>query len=136
MKLRNRNVLLIDDDFSEIINLQKYLVELNLNLSLLVANSFSESFEILCGNNLKQKPEILLLNLDNTRMDGRQFLRLVASFYSLRHIKIFLLSDTELDEEEFEELNVTAVLRKPLNFNHLSDPHDLRSYNLLINAFM
>lgn len=137
MKAGNRSVLLIDDDFSEIINFQRYLIELNLNISLYTSSTYRDSFEILCGNAAKVKPDIVLINLDFAAMNGYEFLKLVRNYYSLRHIKIFLLTSGSLEMKNIPvDLDVLAVLRKPLNFNKMPGSEAVASYNLLINALM
>lgn len=135
---KNRAVLLIDNDFAEIISLERYLVELNLNLSLFTAATYNDGLEILCGDKTRIKPEIVLVNVDMDLKAAREFLKLIRNYYSLRHIKLFILTSSSVEEllPLKKEIDITGILRKPLDFCHITDKSCLAGYNQLINALM
>lgn len=134
--MREKSILLVDDDFNEVINFQKYLTELNLHHTLVTANSDAKALEILCDPDTKNNPEILLVNLESEKVNASAFVRLVRNYYSLRHVKIFLIGNPENSALNNKELDITAFLKKPLSFSSIADSGTLSGYNLLLNELM
>ena len=72
------------------------------------------------------RPDLILLDLNMPRIDGREALREIKSNPGLRQIPVIVLttfttSDNLLDVEETYGLGVNAFVTKPFSFSELSD---------------
>jgi CheY-like chemotaxis protein len=134
--MERRAVLLVDDDFNDIITFQRYLAELKLEHTLYTAATNKEALEILCGSD-DEIPDLVLINLEARRLDPIALVRLIRSYYSLRHVKVFALSDdAKKTGYDLSSLDITAIIKRPVDFTRPSDPRDLGGYNLLLNALI
>ena len=66
------------------------------------------------------RPDLVLLDLNLPRMDGRQVLRQVKGDPTLRAIPIVVLTTSEADEDILRsyELHANAYVTKPVDFDH------------------
>jgi CheY-like chemotaxis protein len=136
--MERRAVLLVDDDFNEIMSFQKYLAELKLDHTLYTAGSDKEALEILCGaTGDSEVPDLVLINLETSKLNAFALVQLIRNYYSLRHVKVFALTD-DLNKNgmDLSLLDVTAVLKKPVNFSRMDDAKNFGGYNLLLNALI
>lgn len=66
-------------------------------------------------------PELILLDLNMPRMDGREALREIKAAPHLRHLPIVVLTTSNADEDILRsyELGVSSFIRKPVSFSGL-----------------
>jgi two-component system, chemotaxis family, response regulator Rcp1 len=84
-----------------------------------VANDGTEAMDFLRHNGVyaeAPRPELILLDLNMPKMDGRQALALVKADESLKTIPTIILTTSEADDDikRAYELNANCFLRKPV----------------------
>jgi CheY-like chemotaxis protein len=132
-----RGVLLIDDDFNEIISFQKYLTELQLDHTLYIADNIKDALNILCNTyDRSTAPQLILINLETTKLNAVHFLRLIRGYYSLRDVKVFALTEREDAPADIKALDISAVFHKPMDLSFPKDQSSFGDYNLLLNALV
>jgi CheY-like chemotaxis protein len=120
------SILLVDNPYFNITRIDSALREAGLRYSLYFAGSGKNGLDILMGDpfydldasdSFKLKPTVVILSKELKDLSAFEFLGIVGKYYSLRDVKIFLLSDTLTDEERFvyQELGVCGFLQRPLD---------------------
>jgi CheY-like chemotaxis protein len=68
-------------------------------------------------------PDLVLLDLNMPRMDGREALREIKTDAELRRLPVVVLTTSEADRDILESYNlgVNAFITKPVNFDDLAD---------------
>jgi CheY-like chemotaxis protein len=69
------------------------------------------------------RPDLVLLDLNMPRMDGREALREIKTDADLRRIPVVVLTTSEADRDVLESYNlgVNAFVTKPVQFSALAD---------------
>jgi CheY-like chemotaxis protein len=69
------------------------------------------------------RPDLILLDLNMPRMDGREALREIKSDSELRRIPVVVLTTSEAEQDILEsyDLGVNAFVTKPVTFEALTD---------------
>lgn len=72
------------------------------------------------------RPDLILLDLNMPRMDGREALREIKSDPDLRRIPVVVLTTSEADQDILQSYNlgVNAFVTKPVSFDDLTDAMD------------
>lgn len=118
-----KTILLIDDDYLDVESVKRELKKLKAEYSLFVAHNGVDGLAMLTGNAPdKEKiiPDIIILDINMPKMNGIEFLRIIKNYYSLKDIKIFILttSGEDYDKIAAENLGVHGYILKPLNFQN------------------
>lgn len=118
--MKNKTILLVEDDYLDIESVKRSLKKLNINHTLQVAFNGVSAFAMLASEQNKIIPDIIILDLNLPRMNGLEFLRNVRDFNMLKRLKIFILttSKEEYDEITAQNLGVTGYILKPLDFEN------------------
>ena len=68
-----------------------------------------------------QKPDLILLDLNMPKMNGREFLDEIKKHDKIKNIPIIVTTTSPVDESltEDKDLNVVAYMRKPIDVNTL-----------------
>jgi CheY-like chemotaxis protein len=122
-KESKKKILLIEDDYLDIISVQRTLKKARIDHELFVAHNGVEGLTLLTGSSPdkeKLQPDVILLDINMPKMNGLEFLRIVKNYYSLNNIKIFILttSSEEYDRIAAENLGVTGYILKPFDPDH------------------
>lgn len=117
-----KKILIVDDDYLDIMSIERALNKLNVKYSLSVAHNGVEALELLNGNNAEQKkvvPDIILLDINMPKMNGPEFLRIIKSYITLSNIKVFITttSSEEHDQLSMQQLGIDGYILKPLEFD-------------------
>lgn len=117
-----KTILLVEDDELDVINVQRSLKKLNIDVDLLVAFSGTEALEII-ENRLNiglTIPEVILLDLNMPKMNGLEFLNQLQNKQLLHSTKVFVLTTSSevADRNSVDRYHVSGYLIKPLNFNN------------------
>lgn len=119
--MSKKTILLVEDDYLDVISVQRTLNKLNAEHLLYVAHNGVEALEFLNGSERHEKilPDIILLDLNMPKMSGLEFLGIIKNYYSLKNIKIFVMTTSaeEYDVVTTRQLGVSGYIIKPLNFN-------------------
>ncbi len=108
------NVLLIDDDHDD----HEFFVEAvrDLDSSIQCSSMFDseEALKFLKGDH-RQKPDIIVLDTNMPKLNGRQILAEIKSDPNLKSIPVVMYSSffSDRDNDEFTRMGVTRYLTKP-----------------------
>ena len=116
-----KSVLIIEDDYVDVESVRRLIKKLGINVNLHVAHSGVDGLAMLTGNSpsgTKIHPDVILLDINMPKMSGIEFLQIVKNYYSLKNIKIFVLttSSEEYDKMAVASLGVNGYILKPLDF--------------------
>lgn len=116
----NIQILLVEDNKADS-DLVKEILDENLMISIQVAQDGEEALKIL----RKQVPyvkasdiDLVLLDLNLPKIDGRKVLQEVKADVKLKRIPIIILTTSEADVDitDAYDLNANCYLKKPANF--------------------
>lgn len=109
-------VLVVDDNIGDIRLAQEAFREADPSIVLLVATDGTEALAMLGRESLR--PDLILLDLNLTRMDGLEVLAQIKADPKLRTIPtlIFTTSDSTADVSRSEQLGADGYLNKPTHF--------------------
>jgi CheY-like chemotaxis protein len=119
------NVLLVDDSAGDVRLTQEALAEANGSVDLYVAVDGVEAMTFLLqeGDYVDApRPDLILLDLNLPRMDGREVLARIKANDSLKAIPTVVLttSEAEADIAKSYQLQVNCYLSKPVQFGEFA----------------
>jgi chemotaxis family two-component system response regulator Rcp1 len=120
------DILLVEDDPSDVLLTRRGLEASKLYNSLSVAKDGVEALQFLrkedpFGDAIR--PDLILLDLNMPRMDGRELLQELKADESLKLIPVVVLttSDAEKDIVESYELQASCYVTKPVKLDEFSN---------------
>ena len=117
-------ILYVDDDPGDRLLMEKALEAAELSTSLAVARDGVEALHRLRSETAwpNQLPDLILLDLNMPRMDGREFLKEIKADERLKTIPVFVFttSDAERDVRTCRQLGAQQFLKKPLDWEEFS----------------
>jgi chemotaxis family two-component system response regulator Rcp1 len=116
------NILLVEDNPSDVLLTQIAMKQCKLINSLHVAEDGEDALAFLRqeGNHAEApRPDIILLDLNLPRMDGRELLAIIKKDAALQTIPVMVLttSDAESDVVQSYALHANAYITKPVDMN-------------------
>lgn len=134
------NILLVEDDYLDIMNVERELSKINVSLPLLVARNGREALNMLRGTEGAEKispaPSVILLDINMPKMNGLEFLAEMRREPEFSHIPVFIMttSNEDIDRVEAQRLNVAGYIVKPLTFDSFEKSHSsLDSFSLFLD---
>jgi CheY-like chemotaxis protein len=120
-EVRVINVLLVEDDPGDVLMTREAFEEY-LNNRLDVVSDGSEALSYLRREGEyadAPRPDLILLDLNLPRRDGREVLAEVKADESLRHIPVIVLTTSQADEDVLRsyQLHANAYVTKPVDFD-------------------
>ena len=120
-EVRVINVLLVEDDPGDVLMTREAFEEY-LNNRLDVVNDGAEAIAYLRREGEytdAPRPDLILLDLNLPRRDGREVLAEVKADESLRHIPVIVLTTSQADEDVLRsyQLHANAYVTKPVDFD-------------------
>lgn len=121
------NILLVDDSLGDLRLIQEALkeVELSVEYQLHMAHDGIEALQKLGDDDQDRSTEIdlIILDLNMPRMDGREFLEIIKNRKNQRDIPVIVLttSSTQSDILEAYRLNANCYVVKPMDINEFID---------------
>jgi CheY-like chemotaxis protein len=114
-------ILLVEDDPGDILMTKEALEESKLLHTLTVLDNGEEAIRYLQNEppyDQSPRPDLVLLDLNLPRLDGREVLSIVKANPSLRQIPFVVLttSDAEDDVSRSYDLHANAYVTKPVDF--------------------
>jgi len=114
------DILLVEDDPSDVLLTKKALERDRLFNSLSVVNDGVEALAFLRredGFADARRPDLILLDLNMPRMDGRELLQILKSDADFRRIPVVVLttSDAEQDVIQTYDLHANCFITKPVD---------------------
>jgi CheY-like chemotaxis protein len=114
------NILLVEDDPGDVLMTREALGESKLLNELQVVSDGRDAIDYLTAvaEGSRQKPDLVLLDLNLPRVDGREVLRFIKTDERLRRIPVVVLttSSTEEDIVRSYDLHANAYVTKPVDF--------------------
>ncbi|MGJ0484692.1 MAG: response regulator [Methylomicrobium sp.] len=117
MKTTCKAILLIDDDQVDAMTVRRALKELHVTNRLEHVENGEEALAFL-GDPAKDRPCLILLDLNMPVMNGIEFLQAVKADPELKCIPVVVLttSDEQKDKMESFNLGVAGYMRKPVDY--------------------
>lgn len=121
MKETLPSILLVEDDYMDIINVERELRKLNINLPLHIARNGEEALSRLKSN--EALPSLIMLDINMPKMNGLELLSEIRNDAELQHLNVFITTTSmeECDRTEAADLNVSGYIEKPLTFDTFGD---------------
>jgi CheY-like chemotaxis protein len=115
-------ILLVEDDEGDVLLTTEALEASKITNNMHVARNGEEALKFLRrqdGFAEAPRPDIVLLDLNLPRVDGREVLAQVKSDDELRRIPIIVLTTSEAEEDIVRsyDLHANAYVTKPVDFN-------------------
>lgn len=112
------DVLLIEDDPGDELITREALDRDKINIALHVVHDGEEGLDYLCRRGAHQhatQPDLILLDLNLPRYDGRQLLERIKSDRALCHIPVIVLTTSSAEEDILRsyQLHANAYVTKP-----------------------
>ena len=120
-EVRVINVLLVEDDPGDVLMTREAFEEY-LNNRLDVVSDGAEALSYLRREGEyvdAPRPDLILLDLNLPRRDGREVLAEIKADGSLRHIPVIVLTTSQADEDVLRsyQLHANAYVTKPVDFD-------------------
>ena len=114
-------VLLVEDDPGDVLMTREAFTEHRLRNRLNVVSDGDEALAYLRQEGVHQdapRPDLILLDLNLPRRDGRQVLEEIKSDPELRRIPVVVLTTSQADEDILRsyQLHANAYVTKPVDF--------------------
>lgn len=134
-----KKILLVDDDYIDIESVKRVLKKLDVDFDLFVAHNGADAITLLTSDAMGKErvtPDIIILDINMPKMNGIEFLRIVKNYYSLKQIKIFILTTSAEDYDKLyaENFGVNGYIIKPLNFNDKNSISTMKLLDELLSA--
>lgn len=140
--MRNRDILLVEDNPDDIELMRIALEEADLDSTLVVVRDGAEALDYLfargeheaCGRN--RLPAIVLLDINLPKLDGREVLKAIRGNDRTRNLPVVILttSTEPLDVEASYGLGANSYIRKPLDFGKfIQVVRQIGTYWLVVN---
>ena len=119
---KNNLILLVEDDQVDTMTVKRALKDLNIENPLHVAQDGETALDFL-RNPKKEKPGLVLLDINLPKMNGLEFLRITKKTGEIKLIPVVILtsSNTEQDLLECIELGVAGYVVKPTDYQQFLD---------------
>jgi CheY-like chemotaxis protein len=115
-------VLLVEDDPGDVLMTQEAFDEHKVRNNLAVVNDGTEAIAYLRGEGRYAgvaRPDLILLDLNLPRCDGREVLAEIKNDPDLRQIPVVVLTTSQADEDiaRSYQLHANAYVTKPVDFD-------------------
>ena len=129
-KSKSFSVLLVDDDSADVLITSGFLQEQSGTMTIDHVQDGEEALSYLRGEepfHQKEQPDLMLLDLNMPRMDGRELLSIIKTDEELRSIPIVVLStsDSKEDTDHCYRLHANSYINKSA---------DLKEFKRTLNA--
>ncbi|MEU7758781.1 response regulator [Micromonospora aurantiaca (nom. illeg.)] len=119
-------ILVVDDDPGDVLMIEEALADSDVDKVIDVVADGQEAMEFLRreGRHAEaQRPDVILLDLNMPRMDGRQVLGEVKGDENLRTIPIVVLTTSNADTDVVSSytLQANAYVTKPIDLDDFND---------------
>ncbi len=133
------NILLVEDDYLDIMNVERELKKIGLDQPLHVARNGREALKMLRGEGVTKitpAPNVILLDINMPKMNGIEFLTELRHDPEFSHIPVFIMttSNEETDRMATQKLQVSGYILKPLSFENFDNNlSSLDSFSLFLD---
>lgn len=119
------NILLVEDDPGDVLMTREALEEHKVMNNLFVVNNGEDAVSFLTrqGDHAAAPgPDLILLDLNLPRLDGREVLARIKADEELRRIPVVVLTTSQAEEDILRsyDLHANAYVAKPVDFEQFS----------------
>jgi CheY-like chemotaxis protein len=123
---RPAELLLVEDNYGDVLLAREAFRSAKIGNNLTVAGDGEEAMSLLRKEGRfagRPTPDLILLDLNLPRMDGREVLKAIKSDPQLQLIPVIVLtsSSAEIDVVRSYELKANGYVVKPINFERLQE---------------
>jgi chemotaxis family two-component system response regulator Rcp1 len=123
---RPAELLMVEDDYGDVLLARKALLSAKIANNLSVASDGEQALGMLrrLGVHANQvRPDLILLDLNLPRMDGKEVLKEIKADPDLQRIPVIVLtsSSADIDILKSYELNANGYIVKPVNLERLKE---------------
>jgi CheY-like chemotaxis protein len=113
----NKPILLVEDDRVDVMTIQRALKQIKVTNQLDIAVDGEEALAILRDLG-REKPCIILLDLNMPRMNGIEFLRAAKEDEALKPIPVVVLTTSKDEQDKVDSFNlgVAGYMVKPVDY--------------------
>ncbi|MDQ9171168.1 response regulator [Oxalobacteraceae bacterium R-40] len=117
MKVLNRPLLLVEDDQVDVMTIKRALKEIHVVNPVAHVENGEEGIAYLRDDS-KEKPCLILLDLNMPVMNGIEFLQVVKQDEHLRRIPVIVLTTSEEQQDKVNSFNlgVAGYMAKPVDY--------------------
>jgi len=117
VKITNKPILLVEDDQVDTMTVQRSLKEIHVTNPLVTVENGEEALRYL-QNTQREKPCIILLDLNMPIMNGIEFLRVIKHDDQLKCIPVVVLTTSEEQQDKVNSFNlgVAGYMAKPVDY--------------------
>ncbi|MCC9168743.1 response regulator [Pontibacter harenae] len=133
------NILLVEDDYLDIMNVERELKKIGIDHPIHVARNGREALSMLKGEEapkISPVPSVILLDINMPRMNGLEFLTELRREPEFSHIPVFIMTTSNEESDRFaaQRLNVSGYIVKPLSFDNFENSvSSLDSFSLFLD---
>lgn len=128
--MTNTNILLVDNRKTAIKNIKKAFSEIEIKHTLFAAESESEAWLMLQGNNkLSPLPKILLIDINSPGINGINLLNTIRNHPELKSILVFVITNKVNDTNKAAALDLNIAGYIPISFESKNITHFLSILN-------
>ncbi len=122
-------ILLVEDNPSDVRLVREALKETELSVQIIVARDGVEAMDYLyqASSSGVGRPEMVLLDLNLPRKNGREVLAEIKSSPALKQIPVLIMTSSRADEDISQAYNLNANC-------YITKPTDLREYLEVVRA--
>lgn len=119
-------ILLVEDNYGDVVLTREACERAASSIRLSVATDGEDALALLRGQREgfeNYRPDLILLDLNLPRMDGRELLAIIKAEPVLQRIPVIVLtsSNTEIDILKSYDLKANSYIVKPVVFERLQD---------------
>lgn len=120
--MRPIELLLVEDNDDDIDLTKEAFIEARIHLNLHVAHDGIEALEFL-HNNKNPRPDLILLDLNMPRKDGRETLAEIKKHPEFKRIPVVVLTTSEAEKDVISayDKNANSYIVKPVDFEQFLD---------------
>lgn len=132
------DIMLVEDNPGDIRLTEEALKESGMKVNLRVARDGIEALSALRGEGLeaaRPHPDLILLDLNMPRMDGRELLGIIKSDIRLKRIPVVVLTTSAADQdiERAYDLHANCYITKPVDLDRFIDiVHSIKGFWLSV----
>ena len=111
------NILLVEDNPADVRLTREALKEARVRLQ--VARDGVEAMDLLRSADAAHRPDLILLDLNLPRKDGREVLQEIKQTDALRHIPVVILTTSQAEQDVLQSyrLGASAFITKPVEID-------------------
>lgn len=130
MRFKSKPILLIEDDLVDAMTVKRAIKELHISNPLQHVENGEEALTYL-RDKAKERPCLILLDLNMPVMNGIEFLQVIKTIPELQCLPVVALttSDEQQDKVESFQLGVAGYMRKPVEYRQFVEiMHTIDTY--------